>query len=220
MASLSTSAAGPSTIQFIDADGKRKSIRLGIVPKKTAEAIKLRVEALLNAKITNTPWDRDTAAWLAGIGADLAGKLARQYFQVAVRARILSENPRLGIKGPGQTNPERLRFVDRAAISRLTDVADSQWRLILALARYGGVRVPSELEPLMRAEIDFERGRLRVTAPKTAHHDGGGERWIPLFPELLPHVEQAFCPSESFRVLSCPSVHMGAEAHEPPASWV
>ena len=55
---------------------KRKSIRLGAIPKRTAEAIKLRVEALLNAKITNTTVDRDTAAWLAGIGADLADKLA------------------------------------------------------------------------------------------------------------------------------------------------
>ena len=31
----------------------------------------------MNAKITNTPVDRDTANWLAGIGADLADKLAK-----------------------------------------------------------------------------------------------------------------------------------------------
>ena len=75
MASISYSD-GRATVQFIDVDGKRKSIRLGAVPKRTADAIKLRVEALLNAKITNTPVDRDTASWLTGIGADLADKLA------------------------------------------------------------------------------------------------------------------------------------------------
>ena len=67
MASVSYSD-GRATVQFIDVDSKRKSIRLGAVPKRTAEAIKLRVEALLNAKITNTPVDRDTATWLTGIG--------------------------------------------------------------------------------------------------------------------------------------------------------
>jgi integrase len=257
-------------------DNKRKSIRLGAVPKRTAEAIKLRVEALLNAKITNTPVDRDTANWLAGIGADLADKLAgvgliaarssrllgefvegyiasrldtkaatrvslgvctarlisyfgkdrsldsitpadmdrwhihlqtagyasatvgrtikaaRQIFTAAVRGRLIPSNPCEGIKAAAQTNPERLRFIDRATIGRIMNAADREWRLILALARYGGIRVPSELALLRLADIDFERGRLRVTSPKSARHAGKGERWIPLFPELRPHVEEAF----------------------------
>jgi hypothetical protein len=65
LASISYSD-GRATIQFIDVDGKRKSVRLGSVPKRTAEAIKLRMEALLNGKIMNMPVDRDTAAWLTG----------------------------------------------------------------------------------------------------------------------------------------------------------
>jgi hypothetical protein len=51
--------------------------------------------------------------------------------------------------------------------------------------------VPSELAPLKLADIDWERGRLRITSPKTADC-GKGERWIPLFPELRLHVEAAF----------------------------
>jgi len=90
MASISYSD-GRATIQFVDADAKRKSIHLGAVPKRTAEAIKLRVEALLNAKITNTPVDRDTAAWLAGIGADLADKLAAAGLVAARSSRLLGE---------------------------------------------------------------------------------------------------------------------------------
>jgi hypothetical protein len=34
-----------------------------------------------------------------------------------------------------------------------------------------------------------------VVAPKTEHHDGG-ERWVPLFPELRPHLEEAFDRAE------------------------
>ena len=274
MASISFSN-GRATIQFVDVDNKRKSIRLGAVPKRTADAIKLRVEALLNAKITNTPMDRDTASWLAGIGADLADKLAsagliavrssrllgefvedfiasrvdvkastcesmrhtsarlvsyfganrslnsitaadmdrwtihlqglyspatvgrtikraRQLFTQAMRAKVIHENPVDGIQAPAQHNPERMRFIGRDTIGKVMEVADREWRLILALARYGGIRIPSELEPLRLADIDFERGRLRVTSPKTARHAGKGERWIPLFPELRPHVEEAF----------------------------
>lgn len=90
MASLSFSD-GRATIQFADVDQKRKSIRLGAVPKRTAEAIKLRVEALLNSKITNTPIDRDTASWLTGIGAELADKLARSGLIAARASRLLGE---------------------------------------------------------------------------------------------------------------------------------
>jgi hypothetical protein len=40
--------------------------------------------------------------------------------------------------------------------------------------------------------VDWERGRFRVHSPKTEHHEGGAERWVPIFPELRPHLEAAF----------------------------
>jgi integrase len=40
--------------------------------------------------------------------------------------------------------------------------------------------------------MDWERGRFRVHAPKTEHHKDGGDRWVPIFPELRPHLEEAF----------------------------
>jgi integrase len=117
---------------------------------------------------------------------------ARQFFTAAVRGKLIHENPVEGIKASGQANPDRLRFIDLDIIGKVMDVADREWRLIVALARFGGIRIPSELEPLRLTDIDFERGRLRVTSPKTKRHVGKGERWIPLFPELRPHVEEAF----------------------------
>jgi hypothetical protein len=36
------------------------------------------------------------------------------------------------------------------------------------------------------ADVDWEKGRFRVDSPKT------GERWVPLFPELRPHLEEVY----------------------------
>src|SRR5437660_1406196 len=58
-------------------DRKRRSIRLGKVSRRQAEAVKLRVEALNAAAISKCPLDGETAAWIAEIGGELAKKLAR-----------------------------------------------------------------------------------------------------------------------------------------------
>jgi len=61
-----------------------------------------------------------------------------------------------------------------------------------AAVRSRTLRPPSEPLALTWADVDWERNRLRVTSVKTACHEGHGERWIPLFPELRPHLEAAF----------------------------
>ena len=54
---------------------------------------------------------------------------------------------------------------------------------------YGGLRCPSEHLGLRWGDIDFDSGRMVVRSPKTAHHDGKGQRTMPLFPELRPYLE-------------------------------
>jgi len=54
----------------------------------------------------------------------------------------------------------------------------------VCLARYGGLRVPSESHALTWADIDWQRKRIRVPSVKTARHPGHEAREIPLFPEL------------------------------------
>ena len=65
------------------------------------------------------------------------------------------------------------------------NVSDAEWRLMIALARYGGLRTPSETLSLKWTEIDWQRERIRVTSPKTEHHEGRDTRQIPVFPELV-----------------------------------
>src|SRR5262245_50296871 len=76
MASLSRDASGNHTVQVVCGDGKRRSIRLGVVPKKVAESIKLKVEHLNALVVARLPMDAETAGWVGSIGDDLAAKLA------------------------------------------------------------------------------------------------------------------------------------------------
>src|SRR5436190_21886214 len=76
MASLSHESNGNYTIQVIGPDGKRRSIRLGKVNKKTATEVRLKVEHLNSLAVARLPMDTETAAWVGGIGDRLAGKLA------------------------------------------------------------------------------------------------------------------------------------------------
>lgn len=274
MASLSRSPDGRFLVQFVDTNDKRKSIRLGKVDKRTAEATRLRVESLLACKIQNAPIDRDTARWLSGIGSELherlaavslveprntstladftaayvakrtdikprtvinlnqcrtrlvdffgkdkplrsfteadaehwllwlkeryalatagrAVKRARQFFDAARKAKLIESNPFAGVKTPSTVNEIRKVFVDRPTIEKvLSACPNGEWRLIVALSRYGGIRIPSELLPLTWADVDWERKRFYIRSPKTEHHEGKEGRWVPIFPELKPHLRK------------------------------
>jgi len=69
--------------------------------------------------------------------------------------------------------------------------------LIFALSRYGGLRCPSEHLALTWQDVDWERGRMLVRSPKTAHHEGHESRLVPSFPELLPYLREVFERAES-----------------------
>jgi integrase len=76
MASISRDAKGNRTIQFVAADGKRRSVRLGKTTQRIAEAVKCKVEALLAAASANFSIDRETAEWLGELDCIWYGKLA------------------------------------------------------------------------------------------------------------------------------------------------
>lgn len=77
MASITSSANGTKRLQFVDVDGIRKSIYLGKVSKRDAEAFKLRLESLLSCKIVGTSPDRDLSIWVTTISPKLQHDLAK-----------------------------------------------------------------------------------------------------------------------------------------------
>src|SRR5262245_44447223 len=96
MASISNDANGTRRILFVDGKGKRKAIRLGRVSLGTAEKYKCKVEALHAAMITNCSPDRETAAWVAGLGDDHHERLAAVGL-VTARHSERAICPRLGV---------------------------------------------------------------------------------------------------------------------------
>lgn len=113
---------------------------------------------------------------------------AKSWFAMAVRKGWLQKNPFEHIKRTSEANKSREHFVDRETIARFLDACpSSQFRLVIALARYGGLRCPSEMKPLLWEWLDWESRTLRVLAPKTKTI-----RTIPIYPELRPHLEQVW----------------------------
>jgi hypothetical protein len=71
---------------------------------------------------------------------------ARQLFRVALRKRLITENPFADMKGCGvNPNAERSYFVTREeADAVLKACPNAEWRLLFVLSRYGGLRCPSD----------------------------------------------------------------------------
>ncbi len=287
MASISTDSNGRRTIQFVDIDRKRRSIRLGNVSTKVAQTVCTRVEELLAAKLTGTPIDRDLAKWLVDIDGTLRDKLAKvgltkeatqrvklaafledyvksrrdlkpatlivlghtkrcllqffgadkllrditpgdaerwrvwlgtesnardkdrddlssntinrrcgiakQFFRAAQRRGLIEANPFTDLSAAVRGNRARQYFVSRAEIDAVMQQApDIEWQLIIALSRFGGLRLPSELLALRWDDVDLPAGRMVIHASKTAHHESSGIRTCPIFPELRPYLEAAW----------------------------
>ncbi|MSR56050.1 MAG: site-specific integrase [Planctomycetaceae bacterium] len=122
---------------------------------------------------------------------------AKQFYRHALKRRLVADNPFGELKSRVTGNPERFYFISRSeAEAVLKACPDTQWRLLFALSRFGGLRCPSEHLALRWGDVDWERGRLTVRSPKTEHIPGHESRIVPLFPELRPYLEAAFDEAE------------------------
>ncbi len=120
-------------------------------------------------------------------------KRAKQFFNAAVKKKILSENPFAGLKCGNYSDASRFYYITREEAQTVLDTCpDAEWRTIFALCRYGGLRCPSEVLGLKWEDMDWERSRFTVRSSKTEHHTGGGIRQVPIFPELYPHIRDCF----------------------------
>ncbi len=121
-------------------------------------------------------------------------RYARHFFEVAKRRGMVRSNPFEHMKrGTITTNPERRVFVPGEIVQKVIDsIPDPQWKLLIALGRWGGLRVPSEALALTWRDVDFAGKRFVVRASKTEHHQGGGVRIVPMFPELVEPFQAVF----------------------------
>jgi integrase len=106
---------------------------------------------------------------------------------------LIGENPFEGVKAAAAGIKDRQRFVTREETELvLAACPDHHWKVIVALARYGGLRCPSEVLSLRWQDVLWDTDRIVVTSPKTEHHAGKASRTIPLFPELRKILDDAF----------------------------
>jgi hypothetical protein len=161
------------------------------------EPSSLRLIALMMKAITPGNAD-DFKQWL--VSRKLAPttihkrlQVARSFFHAMQRRKLIGENPFEGVKAVAVGIKDRQRFVTREETALvLAACPNHHWKSIVALARYGGLRCPSEVLSLRWQDVLWDAERIVVTSPKTEHHAGKASRTIPLFPELREILDEAF----------------------------
>jgi len=162
-----------------------------------------------------TPGDGDDYKnWLlrkyAVASASVDLRRAKEYLDAAHRHRLIQENPFADLTCGAQTNEERIEFIDRETIDRVIAACpDIDWQLIFAFARYGGTRIPSEIEDLTWSDVDWDKNRFTLHAKKVEHHPGRKYRTVPIFSALRPYLERAYQERGPGAVYVIPRAHGG-----------
>ena len=179
--------------------------------ERRTDVTERRVEKLRQAKArlieyfgdvaldTITPGDAEEyARWLltetklAPTTAHKECQIARQFFRHAVRKRLIASNPLEDVSIGTATNEDRRVFVPADVVETVIEACpDWQWRTVVALARYGGLRYSSEVALLKLTDIHWDSDRMTVTSLKTARY-GKTSRIVPIFPELRTYLQEAW----------------------------
>jgi integrase len=167
----------------------------------TAESLKASIGADKPLhKVTHS----DATAWRTGLitggMSEASAKShtgnAKQILREAVRRKLIDENPFDHLRS-GSTASKYTHFVTSTQFARFLEaLPDDEWRLMFALARWAGLRVPSESHLLTWADVDWHKGRLFVRSPKTEHHEGHESRSVPIDPRLMEILRRAFEQAE------------------------
>jgi len=121
---------------------------------------------------------------------------AKAIFSEAVKRELITRNP-LGHLTSAAIASDNARYVTPEETAKLIDAApDTQWKLLIGLARLAGLRIPSESHSLEWADVDFERSRMSVQSIKTERYAGHDRRTVPITPDLAKLLAAAFVEAE------------------------
>jgi Phage integrase, N-terminal SAM-like domain len=131
-----------------------------------------RFEAMPLARIGQ----REVRAWVADLSADgLAASTVQRAYQLlskvmasAVDAGMIPQSPCRRVPLP-RIERQEMRFLSPSEVLRLADAIRSDYRALILLGAYGGLRV-GEMAGLRRSRVDLVRGTVQVieviTEPK------------------------------------------------------
>jgi integrase len=107
-----------------------------------------------------------------------------EFFRAMLDDKFISHDPFGSVKYSNECDSSKKIYIPAEDIYRVMKFApDTEWRLIIALWRFGGLRRSSEVLRLKWEHVLWDQGKIIVPSSKTAHH-GKSMRTIPIFHEL------------------------------------
>ena len=175
-------------------DQRRSELKPGSVKRLQDTAERLKSHFGEDVRIDElTP--NDAADWRASMitgglseaTTRLHCRNAKSLFAGAVDRELIVTNPCRKLRS-SSIAAKRDRYVSpQESLTILDECHSIQWKLVFGLARFAGLRCPSETHRLTWANVDFDHKRLVVYAPKT-----DSTRIVPLVPTLLSILQDAF----------------------------
>ena len=114
---------------------------------------------------------------------------AKTLFTQAVDRKLIDASPFDHLPSGSTPSADRQHVTQQQAAAVVAFLPDAEWRLLFGLARYAGLRSPSETSLLTPADVDLSDPadpRLTVRSPKTERHPGHATRQVPVTLALLP----------------------------------
>lgn len=120
-------------------------------------------------------------------------KTIKQLFSAAVDDRLLESNPFARLSASTAIDAARSAYVTVETVDAvLAKAPNTECRLAILLARFGGLRIPSELLELRWIDIDWDESKIVIHSPKGKRYAHRITRTIPLFPRLKQSLTQAY----------------------------
>ena len=175
------------------------------VKPSTRAAYQQTTKSLIASIGANRPIDSISVAlvdkWRSEIGAmglaqaTIAKRtiVARTIFNKAVSLGYIKANPFLTLKVGSQANPKRSMYVTVETIEDVLNACPTaQWRGVVVVARWAGLRCPSEFLELRWSDIDWTSDSMTVRSSKTSRSANGGVRVMPLDPRVKLILRELF----------------------------
>ena len=120
--------------------------------------------------------------------------VAKQVLRCAVRWGWIAKSPFDGLKPGSQASPARSFYVDRRTILDVLDACPSvHWKVVVGLCRFALLRRSLEVGSVTWADVNWEKGRLKVWSQKTEHHGADhAVRVVPIGPDLRLILDEAW----------------------------
>ena len=185
-------------------DQRKSELKPGSLERLNATAKRMRTffgkMTPLNELTPNGAADWRASMLAEGLSETTVRNRARDsktIFNAAVDRELIGSSPFRKLKS-GVVAANRDRYVTPdEAVAILSACPSLEWQALFGLARFAGLRTPSETHRLTWADVDWARKRLTVYAPKT-----DSTRIVPITTDLLTILQAAFDeapPAPAFR---------------------